>query len=90
MRASAANDPITDELYGAMAAHYSKEQMIEICLTAGLSGAMARFHKTFLTDVDPETQEGLGASCPFPMPPPPSKEAPHDLDGAGREIGRAS
>lgn len=60
-----------DDLFNELASHYDQQQLIEICLTAALSGVMARFHKTFLTDVDPETQEALAASCPLPLPPKP-------------------
>jgi alkylhydroperoxidase family enzyme len=61
-------DPITDELYGRLSAHFSQEQLIEVCFTVGLSNMINRFHATFLTDVDPETGEVVGASCPVPMP----------------------
>ena len=30
-----------------------------------------RFHATFLTDLDPATQEALGTSCPLAFPEPP-------------------
>ena len=63
-------DPITDELFGRMSAHFDRKQIIEICFTVGLSNLINRFHATFLTDVDPETGEVLGPTCPMPMPEP--------------------
>ena len=60
--------PITDELFGRLSAHFSQKQLIEICFTVGLSNLINRFHATFLTDVDPETGEVVGPSCPMPMP----------------------
>jgi alkylhydroperoxidase family enzyme len=61
-------DPITDELYGRLSAHFTTQQIIEICFTVGLSNIINRFHATFLTDVDPETGEVVGPTCPMPMP----------------------
>ncbi len=68
-------DVIDDTIYGALAEYFSPEQMIEICFTVGLSNMINRFHATFLTDVDPDTQEALAPSCPLPFPAVP--------DGAG-------
>ena len=69
-QASTRMDPITDELYGALAAHYAVDQMIEICFTVGMSNLVNRFHATFLTDVDERTHAALAESCPLPIPPP--------------------
>ena len=66
-RASTRLDPITDELYADLTAHFDQQQIIEICLTVGLSNVVNRFHATFLTDVDAATTEALrrpGASPP--------------------------
>ena len=69
-------EPIDDETYGALAAHFSTEQIMDICLTVGLSNMVNRFHATFLTDVDPETIEEAEAgdraagACPIPRPLP--------------------
>ena len=60
-------EPITDDLYGRLSAHFDQRQIIEICFTVGLSNLINRFHATFLTDVDPETNEVLAPSCPMPM-----------------------
>src|SRR5579871_1770576 len=64
--------PITDELYGDLAAHFDTKQIIELCATVGLSNQVNRFHATFLTDVDEAIDEAIGASCPLPLPPRPS------------------
>ena len=61
-------DVIDDTTYGDLAEHFSVEQMIEICMTVGLSNLINRFHATFLTEVDPETQEALAPSCPLAYP----------------------
>jgi hypothetical protein len=62
-------DPISDELYGRLQAHFTQRQIIELCFTVGLSNVINRFHATFLTDVDPETGEVLGPACPMPIAP---------------------
>jgi hypothetical protein len=31
-----------------------------------------RFHATFLTEVDPDTQQALAPSCPLAYPEPPA------------------
>jgi alkylhydroperoxidase family enzyme len=74
-RASARNDVITDELYNSLSAHYSAPKMIEICVVVGLAGLTNRFHRTFMTDVDPTTNEALAESCPVPIPAPPQTAA---------------
>jgi alkylhydroperoxidase family enzyme len=69
-RASSRLDPIDDDLYGLLDAHFDDRQKMEICFTVGLSNLINRFHATFLTAVDPETKEVLGAACPLPYPQP--------------------
>jgi len=61
---------IDDQTYGDLAAHFTPEQLIEICFTVGLSNMINRFHATFLTEVDPQTQEALAPSCPLAYPEP--------------------
>lgn len=61
-------EPITDELFARLSSHFTRQQVMEICFTVGLSNLINRFHATFLTDVDPETGEVVGPSCPVPMP----------------------
>ena len=64
--------PITDELYNELRRHFDVQQIIELCMTVSLSNQVNRFHATFLTDVDDQIREGLGPSCPLPIPPHPS------------------
>ena len=67
-------EAIDDATYGALTAHFSTEQIMDICLTVGLSNMVNRFHATFLTDVDQETiaeveaGDKLAGSCPIPRP----------------------
>lgn len=72
--------PIDDGLYGALAEHFTTEQLIEICLTVGYANMLNRFHATFLTDIDPGTHQELAESCPLRLPTPPS--AAPTSDGA--------
>ena len=71
-------DPIDEALYAELSAHLSEEQIVDLCLTVGLSNMINRFHATFLTDVDERTltevesgnaQPGL---CPIPLPSKPA------------------
>ena len=59
---------IDDTTYGDLTEHFTTEQIIELCFTVGLSNMINRFHATFLTEVDPETQEALAPSCPLSYP----------------------
>jgi hypothetical protein len=61
-------EPITDDLFARLSAHFTQQQLIEICFTVGLSNLINRFHATFLTDVDPETGDAVGPTCAMPMP----------------------
>ena len=72
VRAYARSATITDALYSELATYYSVKQMIEICFTAGLSTMIAKFHATFLTELDPQTQEALASYCPLPIPQRPT------------------
>ena len=70
-------EPIDDTTYGGLAAHFSKEQIIDICLTVGLSNMVNRFHATFQTEVDGETTaeveagDVIAGACAIPRPKPP-------------------
>ncbi len=59
---------IDDTMYSNLAVHVAPKQMIEICFTAGTSNMINRFHATFLTELDPATQEALAPSCPLHYP----------------------
>lgn len=63
---------IDDATYEALAAHFDRRQLIEICFTVGLSNLVNRFHATFLTDVDPWVPQALGDSCPVSYPDAPA------------------
>ena len=68
---------IDDETYAALARHFSTQQIMDICLTVGLSNMVNRFHATFLTDLDEDTLAAVEAgdaaagACAIPRPPAP-------------------
>jgi alkylhydroperoxidase family enzyme len=64
--------PIDERTYSALTEHFSRDQIIEICFTAGLANTINRFHATFLTEVDPQTQQVLAPSCPLAYPDVPA------------------
>ena len=70
-------EPIDDATYGGLAAHFTKAQIIDICLTVGLSNLVNRFHATFQTDVDADTLaevergDAIAGTCAIPVPKPP-------------------
>jgi len=70
-------EPIDDATYGALGRHFATEQIMDICLTVGLSNMVNRFHATFLTDLDERTVaeaeagDVVAGSCPIPRPKPP-------------------
>lgn len=66
---------IDDRTYGDLAGYFTVEQLIEICFTVGLSNMINRFHATFLTEVDPTTQQALAPSCPLSLPDMPETSA---------------
>jgi alkylhydroperoxidase family enzyme len=70
-RASTLLQPIDDELYNELTRYFDVQQLIELCMTVGLSNQVNRFHATFLTDRDEVFEAALGASCPLPIPPKP-------------------
>ena len=69
-------EAIDDVTYSDLARHFNKQQIIDICLTVGLSNMINRFHATFHTDVDESTmaqaEDGdlAAGSCPIPWKPP--------------------
>ena len=70
-------EAIDDTLYGELSRHFSKEQLVDLCLTVGLSNMINRFHATFRTDVDDvtlreaEAGDATSGSCPIPRPKTP-------------------
>jgi alkylhydroperoxidase family enzyme len=63
-------EAIDNVTYGNLSDHFTPEQIIEICFTVGMSNMINRFHATFLTELDPATQQALGGSCPLKYPSP--------------------
>ncbi len=63
-------EAIDDGTYSALTDHFNTRQIIETCLTVGLSNMVNRFHATFLTDLDPWAQDASGEACPLPCPGP--------------------
>jgi alkylhydroperoxidase family enzyme len=67
-------EPIDAQTYGALKANFSTQQIIDICMTVGLSNLVNRFHATFLTDVDEvtiaevEAGDAIAGACALPMP----------------------
>jgi alkylhydroperoxidase family enzyme len=59
---------IGDVTFADLAAHYEPAQIIEICLTVGMSNMINRFPAAFRTEVDPQTGEALAPACPFAYP----------------------
>ena len=64
-RRSSRLDPIDNATYGALREHFDESQIIEICLTVGLSNMINRFHATFLTTLDASTADAVGPACPL-------------------------
>ncbi|MGB7302099.1 MAG: hypothetical protein WA888_15565 [Burkholderiaceae bacterium] len=68
-------EPIDDVTYGNLEKHFSKQQIIDLCLTVGMSNVINRFHATFQTDVDASTLAEVDAGntgvCPIVLPTPP-------------------
>jgi alkylhydroperoxidase family enzyme len=58
---------VPDDLYNALAARFSKDELVELCFTVGLSNLVNRVHATFLTDLDGSTKSTVGdvAFCPI-------------------------
>lgn len=61
-RASTRLEPITPEIYDPLSRHFDTQQLIEICMTVGLSNLINRFHATFLTDLDEATAQAYRES----------------------------
>ena len=68
---------IDDITYGALARHFSTQQIMDICLSVGLSNMVNRFHATFQTDIDTatiaavEAGDAIAGVCAIPVPKPP-------------------
>jgi len=68
-------DPIDDATYAALEQHFNQQQIIDLCLTVGMSNVINRFHATFQTDVDDATLAEVAAGnqgdSPINLPPQP-------------------
>ena len=69
-RTSTRMQPITDEIYADLSAHFDTQQIMEISFTVGLDQLVSRFHATVRTDLDEATTDQL-TSCPVTLPPAP-------------------
>ena len=65
-------DPIDDELFADLQDHFSLGQIMELCMTVGVSNVVNRFHATFHTPRDGHTAAALSDSAPLPLPDQPS------------------
>ena len=76
-RKSTRLEPIDDATYGALKQYFDDRQIIDLCMTVGLSNVINRFHATFQTDVDADTlaevEAGNAAAgvCPISLPAKP-------------------
>ena len=70
-RKSALMQPIDDDTYERLRAHFTVEQSMELCFVVGLHQMVTRMHSLFLTDVDEDTLESFGATCQVRLPTPP-------------------
>lgn len=71
-RTSTWMQPITDEIYGKLEAHFDTKQIMEISFTVGLDQLISRFHATVRTDLDGVTDEATNA-CAVPIPAQPER-----------------
>jgi alkylhydroperoxidase family enzyme len=58
---------VSDELYRQLEAHFTHDEIVELCFLVGLSNLVNRVHATFQTDVDAQTRASVGdaAFCPI-------------------------
>lgn len=58
---------VDDALYAELAARFNNEELIDLCVTIGMSALVNRVHATFRTDLDESTREVVGAApaCPI-------------------------
>ncbi len=76
-RKSTRLEPIDDQTYADLKRYFTDQQIIDLCLTVGLSNMVNRFHATFQTDVDADTLAEVEAGsatpgvCPIPLPKQP-------------------
>ena len=64
--------PIDDDLYAELRRHFTMHQLMELCVTVGISNVVHRFHATFHTPLDDRTREQVAGDAPLPLPEEPS------------------
>jgi alkylhydroperoxidase family enzyme len=64
--------PIDDDLYAELRRHFTLQQLMELCLTIGISNVVNRFHATFHTPLDDRTREQVAQDPPLPLPAEPA------------------
>ncbi len=69
-------EPIDNDTYSELEKNFSQQQIIDLCLTVGMSNVINRFHATFQTDVDESTlaevAAGNAGECPIRIPSQPA------------------
>jgi alkylhydroperoxidase family enzyme len=73
-RKSTLMQPIDDATFAALREHFDTKQILEITFTCGLNQMISRFHAAVRTDVDGETMDLLGSTCPVRLPALPADE----------------
>ena len=58
---------VSDALYAELEARFSREELLELCMTVALAALVNRVHATFRTDVDDATRAQVGDApfCPI-------------------------
>jgi len=82
-------ETIDDKTYGDLEVHFNPQQIIDICLTVGLSNMVNRFHATFKTDIDDgtlsEVEDGNDGVSPLAIPGTADKSITTDRVHTGTE-----
>jgi alkylhydroperoxidase family enzyme len=55
---------VSDDLYAELSVRFSRDELVELCFSVGLSSLVNRVHATFRTDLDDETSAKVG-KIPF-------------------------
>ena len=72
-------EPIDDTTCGELARHFTPQQIIDLCMTVGMSNLVNRFHATFQTDLDAatvaevEAGDAIAGMCAIARPKPPGE-----------------
>lgn len=60
---------VNDQLYGELAARFNQDELVELCVTVGLSAMVNHVHATFRTDLDDSTEAAVGGMGVCMLPP---------------------